>query len=94
MVSEIVYLNLLLVLARVSSFFFASPLFSIRNVPKAAKLVIALGVTIIVSMTTPVEQIEPSGLIQFGGMIIREALMGVRYYERTYCNKSILSRGE
>lgn len=77
MVSEIVYLNLLLVLARVSSFFFASPLFSIRNVPKAAKLVIALGVTIIVSMTTPVEQIEPSGLIQFGGMIIREALMGV-----------------
>lgn len=77
MVNEVIYYNLLLVLARVSSFFFATPLFSTRSIPRVVKLAISLSVTIIVSMTIPTEQVEPYSLIDFGLMAFREALIGV-----------------
>ena len=77
MVNEVIYYNLLLVLARVSSFFFATPIFSTRSIPRVVKLAISLSVTIIVSMTIPTEQVEPYSLIDFGLMAFREALIGV-----------------
>lgn len=77
MISEVVYYNLLLILARLSSFFFATPLFSTRSIPRVVKLAISLSVTIIVSMTTPTQQVEPTSLIELGLMAAREALIGV-----------------
>lgn len=69
--------SLLLVIARVSSFFVATPFFSTRSVPNVVKIFIAIIVSLITHLTIPTEQVAPTQMIEFGLMIVREALIGV-----------------
>ena len=75
--NEIILYNFLLILARISSFFVATPFFSTKSIPKLVKVTIILVVTIIAYNVVPPQDVYPSSGLEFGFMLFRDALIGL-----------------
>lgn len=75
--NEIILYNFLLILARISSFFVATPFFSTKSIPKPVKVTIILVTTIIACNVVPPQDICPNSGLELGFMFLRDALIGL-----------------
>ncbi|WP_184093891.1 flagellar biosynthetic protein FliR [Anaerocolumna cellulosilytica] len=65
----------LLIFVRITTFIYAAPFFSIKNVPRKVKVGFSLFLAIIVFQVIPAE-ISYDGVIGFAALIIKEAMVG------------------
>lgn len=68
---------MLVILARTSAFIFVAPIFSLRNVPQRAKVFLSVGITIILYFSVPFKELQYSGVIEYGIIVIKEAICGL-----------------
>lgn len=66
----------LVILVRITAFFYTAPFFSIRNVPQRVKVGFSLFVSLILFLMLPYEPLEYTGVIGYAILIIKEGLAG------------------
>lgn len=68
----------LLILVRVSCFVFAAPFFSLNNVPRQVRVALSVFTAYLLYSTIPVHEIpEYETLLQYAGLVIKEAVVGL-----------------
>ncbi len=68
----------LLVLVRVSCFVFAAPFFSLNNVPRQVRVALSVFTAYLLYSVIPVHEMpEYSTLLQYAGLVIKEAVTGL-----------------
>lgn len=77
MTIEMSFLLLLLVMARVGTFFVTMPILSMRQIPNIPKLAIIVSLSFMISQWLPDVQIEATNLLELGLLLAREAVLGI-----------------
>lgn len=67
----------LLILVRISAFFFVAPIFSLKSVPFKVRAAISFFLTIIVAPIIGTSTVEYSSLIGLAGLVVKEFLVGI-----------------
>lgn len=67
----------LLILVRITAFVYVAPFFSLRNVPQKVKVGFSLFFSIILFEVVPVQTLHYQTVIEFTGLVINEALLGL-----------------
>ena len=62
---------------RITGFVFIAPIFSLKNLPQRAKLLLALSVALVAFFVVPQETLQYNGVIGYAGLIISEAVTGM-----------------
>ncbi len=68
---------LLAILVRISAFIFVAPIFSLKNMPARAKILLSVAVAVVVYCVTPFRQLEYSGVIGYATLLVKEAIVGL-----------------
>jgi flagellar biosynthesis protein FliR len=66
----------LLILVRITGFFFTAPFFSLRNVPIRVKTGLSIFIAFILYYTIPLQSPEYIGVIDYSILVVKEALLG------------------
>lgn len=74
---ETTFMMVLLVLARIGSFFVTMPLLSMRQIPSLAKGGIILALSFMVSQWLPAIELEATTLLAIGLLVARESVLGL-----------------
>ncbi len=77
MTIEMSFLILLLVLARVGSFFVTMPILSMRQLPNVPKVAIILSLSFMIYQWLPPIEVEINTLLELGLLAMREAVLGI-----------------
>ncbi len=67
----------LAIMARITGFVYAAPFFSLRNVPQRAKVLLSLTFSIIVFASAGIDTVSYTGVIEYAGIIFKEAICGL-----------------
>ena len=74
---EMSFLVLLLVMARVGTFFVTMPILSLKQLPSVCKLAIICALSFMIYQWLPSIEIDVQNLLGFGMLVAREAVLGI-----------------
>lgn len=85
----------LLVMVRVSAFFFVAPFFSIPSIPKKVKICLSMLLTILIGTVLQEQTITYGSEVEFTALIIKELLTGLLIgYFSTICSQILMFVGQ
>lgn len=85
----------LLVMIRISAFFFVAPFFSIPSIPKKVKICLSLLLTILIGAVLPEMTVTYRTELEFTGLIIKEMLTGLLIgYFSSICSQILMFVGQ
>ncbi len=67
----------ILMVVRIAGFIYTAPFFSLKNIPQRAKVLLSLTLGIICYFVVPYEEIAYNGVIEYAGIVIKEAIAGM-----------------
>lgn len=67
----------LVVFARITGFVYTAPFFSLRNVPQRGKILLSVAFSVIVYATIGTGSLEYSGVIEYAGLVAKDAICGM-----------------
>lgn len=86
---------LLLILTRVSAFVFIAPFFGDSSIPARVKISVSVWITVLIFYSMPVTELSYSSVIDYGAMVVKEALTGLLIgFSAFICNTIIHFSGK
>jgi len=84
----------LLILVRISAFFFAAPFFNTRGVPSRTKIGAAGCIAILLMGVLPEQNLGYTGVIEYGIVVLKEGITGLLIgFSASICNSIVLFAG-
>ena len=85
----------LMILVRIASFMFTAPFFSTSGVPRRTKVGFSVVVAFMLYFTLPSGNLQYSTVIQYGAIVVKEAVVGLSIgYAANICSSIVLFAGK